>query len=361
MQIDHIHFYAEDAQRWQTWFTQKWGLQTVQQVDCLADSPAAPATPSAVVEAGAVRLKFSAPSSENCPVSRYLDQHPAGVADLAFCVTSLEAFLRRAVQLKAEILQPVYWGRDAFGSFRAACIRGWGDLRHTLIERSQPQGIDRAAATTDWLGIDHVVLNVEQGSLGQAVCWYEQLFGFQRCQNFAIQTAYSALCSQVLRHPDSGFQMPINEPASASSQIQEFLDWNRGSGIQHIALRVRQILPLIEQMRQNGIAFLTVPSSYYEQLAQRPGLALTASEQAAVAQQEVLVDWRLDGSEALLLQAFTQPIFEQPTFFFELIERRRCPISQRFAEGFGEGNFQALFEAIEREQIKRGGLPGARA
>lgn len=349
MQIDHVHFYAENAQHWRSWFVEKWGLQAV--------FPGAPS--STAVQAGSIRFQISEPSSFSCPVARYLARHPAGVADLAFRVADLEAVLRQAAALKAIILQPVHWRSDPFsqsGGYKAACIQGWGDLQHTLIQQDPVDAISKTS-TRDWLGIDHIVLNVKQGDLEQALSWYERLFGFQRCQNFAIQTAYSALCSQVLRHP-SGLQMPINEPASASSQIQEFLDWNRGSGIQHMALRVGQILPLIARLRQNGIVFLPVPASYYSQLGQRPGFELKPSEHQAIAEQEVLVDWRLGYPEALLLQAFTQPIFEQPTFFFELIERRICPVSQQLAAGFGEGNFQALFEAIEREQIKRGSLSG---
>jgi len=356
MQIDHVHFYVEEVRHWQDWFTQRLGFQVVQAnllPDSLPDSP--------TVIAGSIRFQLSQPQSADDPVARYLSQHPPGIADLAFRVTNIEAILHQAAQLQAKIWRPLEWMVDQAGPYKTACIQGWGDLHHTLIERvprDTALGAGAGTEAADWLGIDHVVLNVERGDLERALHWYEQLFGFQRRQNFAIQTARSALCSRVLYHPSSGLQMPINEPASASSQIQEFLDWNRGPGIQHIALRVRQILPLIARLRQNGIAFLPVPNSYYSQLGQRPGLAMDASEQAAIAQQEVLVDWRLDCPEALLLQAFTQPIFEQPTFFFELIERRTCLSSQQLAEGFGEGNFRALFEAIEREQIKRGSLKG---
>jgi len=356
MQIDHVHFYVEDLGHWQDWFDRCLGFQVVQ-----AALPRDSVTYSATVIAGTIRLQLSQPSSSNCPVADYLAQHPPGVADLAFRVSNIEAILCQATQLKAKIWRSLTWIVDQTGPYKTACIQGWGALRHTLIERSPLDttwGDGAMIDTPDWLGIDHVVLNVERGDLERAVSWYERLFGFQRRQNFAIQTSHSALCSQVLFHPKSGFQLPINEPASASSQIQEFLDWNRGPGIQHIALRVSQILPLIARLRQNGIAFLPVPKNYYSQLGQRRGFALEASEQEAIAQQEVLVDWRLDCPDALLLQAFTQPIFEQPTFFFELIERRTCLSSQRLAEGFGEGNFRALFEAIEREQIKRGSLKG---
>ena len=136
----------------------------------------------------------------------------------------------------------------------------------------------------------------------------------------------------------------------SNSQIQEFLDINRGAGIQHIALRTSNLKSAIAQFRARGLSLLSVPESYYTELKKRPGLPLSSQELAAIAQQEILVDWKEDAQNAVLLQIFTQPIFEQPTFFFEFIERR----SQ--AQGFGEGNFRALFEAIESEQIKRGNL-----
>jgi 4-hydroxyphenylpyruvate dioxygenase len=209
------------------------------------------------------------------------------------------------------------------------------------------------------IGIDHAVLNVEAGDLPRAIAQYTQAFGFRAQQKFDIHTPRSALTSQVLSHPQGSAQFPINEPASATSQIQEFLDHNRGPGIQHIALQTGSILTTVTQLRQQGLACLQVPFAYYEQLRTRPGYALTTEQWRAIAQQQVLVDWQLDASPpALLLQIFTQPIFAEPTFFFEIIERQQVTVDHqtRIAEGFGEGNFRALFEAIEREQIKRGSL-----
>jgi 4-hydroxyphenylpyruvate dioxygenase len=151
-------------------------------------------------------------------------------------------------------------------------------------------------------------------------------------------------------------QLPINEPASANSQIQEFLNVNRGAGIQHIALRTRNIVHAIAQFRASGLSLLPVPKGYYLEIQQRKGLPLSTDELDAIAAQEILVDWKENtffGSNNIipvLLQIFTQPIFSQPTFFFEFIERRYQ------AQGFGEGNFRALFAAIENEQIKRGSL-----
>jgi 4-hydroxyphenylpyruvate dioxygenase len=151
-------------------------------------------------------------------------------------------------------------------------------------------------------------------------------------------------------HPDGWVKLPINQPTSANSQIQEFLEVNRGPGVQHIALQTPNIVDAIAYLRQRGLPFLQVPRTYYTQLLHRQGLQLSEAEIQEIAAQQILVDWEENSPEALLLQIFTQPIFEQPTFFFELIERRLQ------ARGFGEGNFRALFEAIEREQMKRGSL-----
>jgi 4-hydroxyphenylpyruvate dioxygenase len=370
MHIDHVHFYVENATHWQNWFVQKLGFQTLASQRCHH-------TDRVLVGSQQIRFWLSSPRSADSPVAAYLTHHPAGVADLAFQVTNLAAILRQAEQLGIPIWQPLQLVESPQGCYKMAQIQGWGDLRHTLIESlnvppvassslMEPED-SQATVSSDplgrstqssWIGIDHVVLNVMAGDLDKVIHRYETLFGLQRQQNFAIQTERSALCSQVLSHPEGSVQLPINEPASPDSQIQEFLDWNRGAGIQHIALRTQNILDLMARLRRQKIRFLSVPLTYYEQLCQRPEYALTPAEYERIAQQEVLVDWQPDQPQALLLQAFTHPIFEQPTFFFELIERRSYQVSQQMktVQGFGERNFQALFEAIEREQMKRGSL-----
>ena len=178
------------------------------------------------------------------------------------------------------------------------------------------------------------------------ICLYAQ-------QTFNIKTDRSGLHSQVMISPHGHVQLPINEPASPSSQIQEFLEVNRGAGIQHIALQIPNLVEGISRFRAAGLSFLSVPQSYYSQLQQRCNFTLSSQELQGIAHQEILVDWHEDAAPGeLLLQIFSQPIFHEPTFFFEFIERRFL------AQGFGEGNFQALFQAIEREQIKRGFVIG---
>jgi 4-hydroxyphenylpyruvate dioxygenase len=353
MKIDRVHFYLEDATAWRNWFTHKLGFQAV------ASSSNASHTRTEVVRSGSVYFVLSSPLTPLSPVAQFLRQHPPGVADVAFCVENLAAVIQRAIAYGAKVLQPIQHQEGC----KWAKIAAWGSLAHTLIESREARGEDgenshlppsaelRSKPTAyQFTGIDHIVLNVAAGDLERAVAWYENVLEFHSQQRFKIQTDRSALHSQVMVSRDRCVQFPINQPASPNSQIQEFLDVNRGSGIQHIALQTPNIVQAIAQFRSCGVSFLPVPPTYYTQLQERQGLPLSAAEFAEIARQQILIDWQETNPHALLLQTFTQPIFAQPTFFFELIERR----SQ--AEGFGEGNFRALFEAIEREQIKRGSL-----
>jgi 4-hydroxyphenylpyruvate dioxygenase len=354
MNLDHVHFYVEDASTWRDWFVQKLNFQPIaHRINSKTHTDSK--TQTEVVQSGSAYIFLSSAKTAQSPVAQYLQNHPAGVADVAFQVTDLEAAIAKAETVGAKVTRSPQIVRQPWQTVKLAQIQGWGDLRHTLVEQKPL----KKSLEVRWVkGFDHVVLNVAAGELGKAIAWYEKAFGFQRQQTFEIQTGRSALYSQVLVHPEGEAQMPINEPASPSSQIQEFLNDNRGTGIQHIALQTGEIVEAIAQFRQQGVAFLPVPFSYYEALRQRPGFNLSEIEWQAIAHQEVLVDWPKDMPQALLLQAFTQPIFPQPTFFFELIERRKGWANQQYyqAKGFGEGNFQALFEAIEREQMKRGSL-----
>ncbi|MBD2463296.1 4-hydroxyphenylpyruvate dioxygenase [Oscillatoria sp. FACHB-1407] len=370
MDIDHVHFYVEDAIAWRDWFVQRLGFQATAITSTLH-------TQTVIAYSGAVQCVLSSPLTSDSPVADYLERHPAGVSDIALRVRSIDRVLERAIAQGARVLQswqdhPAQWIGLLHPQGKWFQIQGWGDLTHTLIESSavpsyltwsrlqHPTKLQQCAeaACAPFVAIDHAVLNVASGQLEQAANWYEAVLGFERRQTFAIQTNYSGLCSQVLVHPEGTAQLPVNESASPSSQIQEFLDHNRGSGIQHVALKTIDIVETIAHLRQQGIPFLSVPPTYYEQLRQRPGFQLTETQWQAIAAQEVLVDWQPHNPDAMLLQAFTRPIFGQPTFFFELIQRQHYVVEhqRKTAEGFGEGNFRALFEAIEREQMNRGSL-----
>ncbi|MHC5724153.1 MAG: 4-hydroxyphenylpyruvate dioxygenase [Nostoc sp.] len=353
MKIDHVHFYVEDAKVWRDWFVHHLGFQAV------ADRISSFHTCTEVVQSGTVCFFLSSPLLPTSPVAEFLRQYPPGVADVAFAVEDVEGAIALAQLHGATILQPIEERQIGTALLKCGKIAAWGGLTHSLIEKSFVTNTnDNGQITNDntFTAIDHVVLNVAVGELERAVAWYENILDFQPQQAFKIKTDRSGLHSQVMVSRNGSVQLPINEPASSNSQIQEFLDVNRGPGIQHIALRTTNLVSAIAQFRASGLSLLSVPQTYYSQLKQRPGLSLSPLELEAIAQQEILVDWQeytpLEGGNTapLLLQIFTQPIFEQPTFFFEFIERRFQ------AKGFGEGNFRALFEAIESEQIKRGTL-----
>lgn len=372
MEIDHIHFYVKDATAQRDWF-----------VDCLGFEAIASFTHTdthtELIQSGLVRFALSSPLSVASPVAQYLDRHPPGVADIAFAVEDLASCLDQATAAGAKVLQPIQEQPPSFPPLKWAKIAGWGELSHTLIQRGDPKGAIASLPkeiyplwteeniedsiyfeqkksshpnsipipNSLYLNIDHFVLNVEKGDLKTAISWYEKVFGFRGQQTFAIQTERSGLHSQVMIYPESSIQFPINEPTSNTSQVQEFLELNRGPGIQHIALKTNHILGTVAQLRKNGVSFIDVPLTYYATLRQRPGFDEGSADWQDIERKKILVDWHPETPNSLLLQTFTQPIFEQPTFFFEVIERRQE------AAGFGEGNFQALFEAIEREQLKR--------
>lgn len=377
MKIDHVHFYVEDAKSWRDWFVHQLRFKSVA-------SGTSRHTCTEVVKSKGVCFFLSSPLCSVSPVAQFLSQHPPGVADVAFRVQDVTAAIAHAVDQGAKVLQPVQQQQLSQGYYRWGKIAAWGTLSHTLIEVGEDSSYslgstfpdvmaqEQLKVTTDvppehfsegshiqfnpltakelFTDIDHVVLNVAAGDLEKAAAWYENTLGFIPQQKFTIQTEHSALYSQVMVHPITWVKIPINEPASASSQIQEFLDINQGPGVQHIALETPSIVQTIRQLRHSGLPFLPVPPTYYTQLRHRPGLHLSEAQLQEIAQEQILIDWENDLPQALLLQIFTQPIFGQPTFFFELIERRLQ------AQGFGEGNFRALFEAIEQEQLKRGSL-----
>jgi 4-hydroxyphenylpyruvate dioxygenase len=338
MEIAHVHFYVENAKAWRDWFVHYLGFTAV------SSEISSSHTHTEMVQSGAICFLLSSPLIPTSPVAEFLHQHPPGVADIAFNVRNLEDAIARAAAHGATILEPI----QQYPGYKCSKIAAWGGMTHTLMEKEAKPlpGQNRPIFTA----IDHIVLNVAVGELESAVVWYKNILDLQPQQTFKIQTDRSALYSQVMVSRNGSVQIPINEPASSNSQIQEFLNVNCGAGIQHIALRTLNLVSAIAKLRSRGLSLLSVPQTYYSQLKKRPEFPLSPLELEAIAQQEILVDWQANTQNALLLQIFTQPIFEQPTFFFEFIERRFQ------AQGFGEGNFRALFEAIESEQIKRGTL-----
>ena len=350
MEFDRIHFYVENAKVSRDWFVSHLGFQSIAGY---ANSH----THTETVSSGNVCFVLSSPLTSASPAASWLKYHPPGIFDVGFQVKNIELVIARAIAAGAKILKPIEEELTAGVFCKRAKIAGWGDLSHTLVERMGENSLLQASAKLPLFTlIDHVVLNVESGDLEVAVNWYQKILGFQTQQNFDIQTEKSALRSRVMIHSEGGVQLPINESASANSQIQEFLSANRGPGIQHMALQTTDIVGVVTDLRSRGLSFLPVPPTYYSELQQRQNYV--PADWQAIAASEVLADWQEDTPAAMLLQIFTQPIFAEPTFFFEIIERRVTFVDNKKVQagGFGAGNFRALFEAIEREQMKRGSL-----
>ncbi|MEO0867351.1 MAG: VOC family protein [Cyanobacteria bacterium J06642_11] len=345
MKIDHIHFFVEDAISQRRWFAKYLGWTPVKTL----------ILPDRIVEILLYRntpFLISSPRTADSPVAEYLQHHPPGVADIAIAVDSLAAMFNRVkaklhpAETFTTILthladlrqqqQPPVWTR----------IEGWPGIQHTLVEYgSPPSSVLNGVAPEDVPAIDHVVLNVPTGQLQAAATFYQELFSLKKKQSFNIQTERSGLRSQVLFSPVSQLYFNINEPASPNSQIQTFLDANRGAGIQHIALHSEPIVPTVATLRQGGMPLLSVPNAYYDQLLQRLQTSVAApvtyGEWQQIVEQQILIDWQSKQPESLLLQIFSQPIFAKNHFFLEFIERRQA------VQGFGEGNFLALYQAIE--------------
>jgi len=349
MKIDHVHFYVRNAARTRDWFIHNIGFKAIA-------SRISRHTQTEVIVLNSACFILSSPLNSKSVVAKYLNCYSEGIVDIAFRVKSIQSVIDHSKNLGIKILQSPRRYHSAQGEFQLAQITGWKALNHTLIEvkagnfdyclpdfRLEPSK-SCVNFQSHILNIDHIVLNVAQGKLKQAVEFYQTLFGFEIQQSFNIQTEKSGLFSQALIDQEREVQFNINEPISSRSQIQEFIDLNGGSGIQHLALRSQNLISDMEQMRQHQVEFMSVPNSYYVNLGQK--LWLSREELEAVTKLQILVDRGKSKTQSLLMQIFTQPIFERRTFFLEFIERRQA------AEGFGQGNFTALFSAVEEYQNK---------
>ncbi|GAA3517917.1 4-hydroxyphenylpyruvate dioxygenase [Aeromicrobium panaciterrae] len=316
-----------------------------------------------VLESGAVRFVLKGGVD---PDSTILDHHRAhgdGIIDIALEVPDVDVCIKHARAEGATILEEPHDVTDAHGTVRTAAIAAYGDTRHSLVDRSKYSGpylpgyVERRSGLVRpadapkriFQALDHVVGNVEIGHMDEWVDFYNRIMGFTNMAEFVgddIATEYSALMSKVVASGNHRVKFPLNEPAigKKKSQIDEYLEFYRGPGAQHLALATNDILDTVDRLRAAGIEFLDTPDSYYTdpELRERIGEVRVPIEE--LQKRGILVDRDEDG---YLLQIFTKPIGDRPTVFFELIERHG-------SLGFGKGNFQALFEAIEREQAKRG-------
>jgi 4-hydroxyphenylpyruvate dioxygenase len=351
MEIESIQFSVNYTDRLEDLLIDKIGLQVLKYYDEFQEPGiewANDLTYTEEVGTDRVHFTISSPCSDLSPIHHYLNSHPSGVGSINFQVDNLDEIRQRVDRLGLKI--PIDLSTDRH--FPVLRIQGWGSIEHTISQAPTYPRIDgwRPIANNNYrdniIGIDHIVLNVPVGELDAAVAFYRDIFDFRVEQSFVINTDRSGLFSQALISECGKIRFNINEPSSDESQIQEFLDLNRGAGIQHIAISTDNIFQTVDRMQRQGLEFLPIPETYYCNLKKRDKgrikSLLTSDELQSLEHLQILVDWAEDVPEALLLQTFTKPIFERPTFFFEIIERRDR------AQGFGEGNFQALFEAVER-------------
>ena len=316
---------------------------------------------SRVLGQGEIRLVVTGGLCSESDVAREQAKHGDGVKVIALAVPNVDDAYREATARGATGLVEPHETADAHGRARSADIAAYGDTIHRFVDRSEYAGpflpgfapVDGAASAVGdadlLLGIDHIVGNVELGAMNDWVAYYERVFGMTEMIHFtdeAISTEYSALMSKVVTNGDGRVKFPINEPAEGrrKSQIDEYLEFYEGPGAQHIALTTDDIVRAVEELARRGIHFLRTPESYYDDVPERVGEIGESLED--LRRLGILVD---RDDEGYLLQIFTAPLGDRPTIFFEIIERHG-------ARGFGEGNFKALFEAIERAQERRGNL-----
>lgn len=316
-----------------------------------------PETVTYLLQQNNLRFALTSALSPHHPVAQHVQAHGDGIRDIAFACTDVGAAYETALARGAQSVSPPETLQDDHGTLVKATIATYGDTTHTLIDRRNypgplEPGFQALFLPGESIGlqrIDHAVGNVETGRMDDWVRYYESVFGFYVFRYYSekdISTRYSALVSKVMANRSGSIKMPINQPAPGvmKSQIQEYIDFYGSAGVQHLAISTDNILHTVNELRRRGIMLMTVPQAYYEDLAERVGEIRESVPD--LAQLGILVD-REEGG--YLLQIFTQPMQDRPTFFFEIIQRQG-------AQGFGKGNFKALFEAIERDQARRGNL-----
>ena len=315
---------------------------------------------SYLLEQGDIRFVVTSALREESEITKHHARHGDGVKDIALTVPDATEAYRQAVQRGARGVSEPYRSEDEFGSIELSAIATYGDTIHTFVNRSDYAGPFKpgfvsvssngsAGSGVGLTNVDHVVGNVELGRMNHWVEYYERVFGMTEMIHFSdddISTEYSALMSKVMADGEGKIKFPINEPAEGKrkSQIEEYIEFYGGAGAQHIALASTNIVETVEVLKERGMLFLETPDAYYEDVPDRVGEIAESYDD--LRKHKILADRDDDG---YLLQIFTKTAQDRPTVFFEVIERHG-------ARGFGDGNFKALFEAIEREQALRGNL-----
>ena len=353
---DHVEFYVGNARQAAYYYRTAFGMSLV--------AYAGPETgqrdrASYVVQQGKVRFVLTTSLRPGDPIADHVARHGDGVCVIALEVEDArQAWIETTARGARSVFAPIETGDD-HGRIVSSSIAAYGDTIHTFVERGHYNGpflpgfravaADTVARPTGLKHVDHMVGNVGWHAMDEWVNFYANVMGFRLYQHFDdkdISTEYSALMSKVMSNGNGYVKFPINEPAEGrrKSQIEEYLDFYQGPGVQHIALATDDILTTVSSMQAQGIDFLTVPHTYYTELAARVGSIDEPIEE--LERLGILVD---RDDEGYMLQIFTRPVEDRPTLFYEIIQRKG-------SRSFGKGNFKALFEAIEREQALRGNL-----
>ncbi|CAD5213421.1 unnamed protein product [Bursaphelenchus okinawaensis] len=364
--FDHVRFYVGNAKQAAYWYCANFGFKPFAYKGLETGSRLV--TAHAIKQDKIVFVFESALLPGNKELGDHLVQHGDGVRDVAFTVDNIDWIVDYAKKQGAKVLQDVTEEKDEDGSVKIARLQTYGDTIHTLVERHNYKGLflpgfkthQGSTALFDALPpvnlnfMDHCVGNQPNNEMEPAATWYEKCLLFHRfwsVDDSIIHTDYSALSSIVVTNYEETIKMPINEPAQgkkAVSQIQEYVDYYGGAGVQHIALNTTDIISAITALRARGMEFLRIPDSYYTNLKERLAQSQTkvAEDMDKLQKLQILVDFDENG---YLLQIFSKPCQDRPTLFIEIIQRQNH-------QGFGAGNFKALFESIELEQNERGNL-----
>jgi 4-hydroxyphenylpyruvate dioxygenase len=353
---DHIEFYVGNARQAAYFYRAAFGMSLV--------AYAGPETglrdrASYALQQGKVRFVLTTALRSDSVIAEHVHRHGDGVRSIALWVDDARSAWLETTRRGASSVQEPTEAHDENGRVVTASIAAYGDTLHTFVERKDYSGVflpgyqvtppDTVARPVGLLHVDHVVGNVGWNAMNEWVDFYEHVMGFSLYQHFDdndISTEYSALMSKVMANGNGYVKFPINEPAEGrrKSQIEEYLDFYQGPGVQHMALATDDIVSTVTNMQNQGVSFLSVPHSYYTALQERIGKIDEPIEE--LERLGILVD---RDDQGYMLQIFTRPVEDRPTVFYEIIQRKG-------SRSFGKGNFKALFEAIEREQASRGNL-----
>jgi 4-hydroxyphenylpyruvate dioxygenase len=353
---DHIEMYVGNAKQSALYYQYAFGFELI--------AYAGPETgmkdrASYVLKQDKIRLVLTTPLLQDHPIADHIKKHGDGVKVLALWVDDAEKSYNETTSRGAVSYEEPKVLSDEHGDVKVASIRTYGETIHTFVERKNYNGpflpgfvAKKSLYKSTPIGlkyVDHCVGNVGWGEMNKWVEFYEKVMGFSLLVTFDdkdISTDYTALMSKVVSNGNGYIKFPINEPAEGKkkSQIEEYLDFYNGAGVQHMAIATDDIIHTVTELRERGVEFLEVPGTYYDDLLDRVGSIEEDIE--PLKKLNILVD---RDEEGYLLQIFTKPVQDRPTLFFEIIQRKG-------AKSFGKGNFKALFEAIEREQELRGNL-----